>query len=132
MVVTAEGKRKKAKAHATLKEGDGRVRVNHKSLNNWPEMPRMKIKEPLKLANDLSDEIKVKVNVNGGGVMGQAEAARMAIARALIEYSDDDSLKQKFLNYDRNMLVEDYRRTETRKPSQSSKGARHKRQKSYR
>jgi small subunit ribosomal protein S9 len=55
----------------------------------------------------------------------------MAIARALVEYTGDDDLRRDFLEYDRNMLVEDPRRTETRKPSQSSKGARHKQQKSY-
>jgi small subunit ribosomal protein S9 len=49
-----------------------------------------------------------------------------------VEFTDSDELEQAFRDYDRNMMVEDPRRVETRKPSQSSKGARHKQQKSYR
>lgn len=132
MTVTASGKRKTAKARVSLKEGHGKLNINKGNLESWPEMPSLKIKEPLMIAEDFADEVDIEVNIHGGGIMSQAEAVRMAIARALVEYTDDDELRSKFLDYDRNMLVEDYRRTETRKPSQSSKGARHKRQKSYR
>jgi len=92
----------------------------------------LRIKEPLRLAGDLAEEVDIDVKVNGGGVQSQSESVRMAIARALAEYSEGGELREKFLDYDRHMLVEDYRRTETHKPSQSSKGARHKQQKSYR
>lgn len=126
------GRRKTAKARATLREGEGEIRVNKKPLSRYSEMEQLRIKEPLRLAADLSDTVDINVNVNGGGKMGQAEAARMAIARALVEYADGEELKEKMLDYDRYLLVEDFRRTETRKPSQSSKGARHKTQKSYR
>jgi len=126
------GRRKTAKARATLKEGEGTVRINKKPLSRYDEMEQLRMKEPLRLADDIADDVDIQVNVNGGGKMGQAEAARMAIARALVEYSDGDDLRQTMLDYDRYLLVEDFRRTETRKPSQSSKGARHKTQKSYR
>jgi len=76
--------------------------------------------------------VDLEVNVSGGGKQGQTEAIRMAIARALTQLEDGDELRNKYLEYDRYLLVEDFRRTETRKPSQSSKGARHKQQKSYR
>ncbi|MDY6773867.1 MAG: 30S ribosomal protein S9 [Candidatus Nanohaloarchaea archaeon] len=136
MVVNTIGRRKTAKARATLKEGEGTVRVNRKPLERFPEMEELRMKEPLRLADDLADdladEVDIDVNVDGGGKMGQAEAARMAIARALVEYSEDEELEERMRDYDRYMLVEDFRRTETRKPSQSSKGARHKQQKSYR
>ncbi len=132
MTVNAIGRRKTAKARATLRDGDGEVRVNKKPLSRFSEMEELRMKEPLRLASEISDDVDIDVNVNGGGKMGQAEAARMAIARALVEYSDGDELRQKMLDYDRYLLVEDFRRTETRKPSQSSKGARHKTQKSYR
>lgn len=132
MTVNTIGRRKTAKARATLQEGEGQVKVNKKPLSRFSEMEALRMKEPLRLASDISDDVDIKVNVNGGGKMGQAEAARMAIARALVEYTEDDELRQKMLDYDRYLLVEDFRRTETRKPSQSSKGARHKTQKSYR
>lgn len=132
MVVNTIGRRKTAKARATLIEGDGKVRVNRKPLSRFPGMEELRMKEPLRIAGEVADQVDIDVNVNGGGKMGQAEAARMAIARALVEYADDEELEQRMLSYDRYMLVEDFRRTETRKPSQSSKGARHKQQKSYR
>ncbi len=132
MTVNTIGRRKTAKARATLDEGDGTVRVNRKPLERFSEMAELRMTEPLRIAGDVADEVDIDVNVNGGGKMGQAEAARMAIARALVEYADDEELEERMQEYDRYMLVEDFRRTETRKPSQSSKGARHKQQKSYR
>ncbi|MFB6190942.1 MAG: 30S ribosomal protein S9, partial [Candidatus Nanohaloarchaea archaeon] len=119
------GKRKTAKARASVKEGEGTLRINSRPLHTYPESAQQRIKEPLTIAGpEIVDDIDIRINVNGGGVQGQAEAARMAIARALVEYTGSDDLERDFLDYDRNMLVEDPRRTETRKPSQSSKGAR--------
>lgn len=129
----AAGKRKTAKARATVKEGEGTLRINSRPLHIYSNMFQQRIREPLNIAGaDLVEDLGIRVNAEGGGKQGQAEAARMAIARALVEYTGDDDLERDFLEYDRNMLVEDPRRTETRKPSQSSKGARHKQQKSYR
>ncbi|MFB6292380.1 MAG: 30S ribosomal protein S9 [Candidatus Nanohaloarchaea archaeon] len=129
----ATGKRKTAKARASVEEGEGTLRINSEPLHAWPEMSQERIKEPLTIAgNDIVENVDIQVNSEGGGIQGQTEAIRMAIARALVEYTDSDDLERDFREYDRNMLVEDPRRTETRKPSQSSKGARHKQQKSYR
>jgi small subunit ribosomal protein S9 len=133
MATHENGKRKTAKARATITEGEGRLRINSKPLKTWPKMPRNRIKEPLVIAGeDIIEDIDIEVNSNGGGIQGQAEAIRVAIARALVEHTGDKDLEREFREYDRNMIVEDPRRTETRKPSQSSKGARHKQQKSYR
>lgn len=132
MVVNANGKRKTAKARATLQEGSGNVKINSRPLRTWSKLSRLRIREPLRIAGDLADEVDIDINVSGGGKQGQTEAVRMAVARALAEYAEGEELRQKFLDYDRYLLVEDFRRTETRKPSQSSKGARHKQQKSYR
>jgi len=133
MTVHASGRRKTAKARATIKEGEGTLRVNSKPLHVLEDSFRRKVEEPLRIAGEeVYGDIQIEVDSEGGGKNGQAEAARMAVARALVEYSERDELEQEFLDYDRNMLVEDPRRTETRKPSQSSKGARHKQQKSYR
>ena len=62
--------------------------------------------------------------------MGQAEAARTAIARALLEFAGDPELKRMFLEYDRTLLVNDVRRKEPKK--QGGRGARKRRQTSYR
>jgi len=133
MAVHASGRRKTAKARATVKEGAGTLRVNSKPLDVLEDSFRRSLEEPLRIAGeDVYSELQIEVDTEGGGKNGQSEAARMAVARALVEHTDDDDLKREFLDYDRNMLVEDPRRTETRKPSQSSKGARHKQQKSYR
>jgi small subunit ribosomal protein S9 len=133
MTITTNGKRKTAKARATLHEdGSGKVRVNGRPLDVQSHMAQLRIKEPLRLAGERAEEVDIDINVNGGGKQGQTEAIRMAVARALAEYAEGDELRNRYLDYDRYLLVEDFRRTETRKPSQSSKGARHKQQKSYR
>ena len=133
MAVHTSGKRKTAKARATVKEGDGTIRVNSRPLDVLQDSTRRMIEEPLRIAGEeVYGDLQIQVDMEGGGKNGQAEAARMAVARGLVEHTDDDDLEAEFRDYDRNMLVEDPRRTETRKPSQSSKGARHKQQKSYR
>jgi small subunit ribosomal protein S9 len=75
------------------------------------------------------NKLDIDVNVMGGGVAGQAEAARLAIARALVEY--DDKLEDPFEQYDRQLLVADVRRKESSKPNCRGQ-ARAKKQKSYR
>ena len=130
-VVHASGKRKMAIARATIRDGDGNVKINNLLLEVIePKLARMKIKEPLILAGELGKKVDVKVNVLGGGSMSQAEASRLAIARALVEYSKDPKLEKTFLDYDRQLMVADVRRKEVRKPNRSK--ARAKRQKSYR
>ena len=130
--VHVSGKRKRAVARATLYEGKGIVRINRKLINTiQPEIARMKIMEPLILADNYANKVNIDVNVMGGGWQAQAEASRLAIARALLNYTKDQNLKQTFLNYDRHLLVADVRRNETAKPNDSGK-PRAKRQKSYR
>ncbi len=134
--VHANGKRKTAKARATVKEGDGTLRINSRPVDLWAsnsDLQAERIKEPLNIAGeDIVGDVDIRVDAHGGGKQGQTEAVRMAIARGLVEFTDSEQLERDFRDYDRNMMVEDPRRTETRKPSQSSKGARHKQQKSYR
>jgi small subunit ribosomal protein S9 len=123
------GKRKEAVARAIAKSGEGIVLINNKSLEIYePEMLKLMIKEPLILAGEIGKNLDIEVIVKGGGVFGQASAVRQAIARALVEY--DDSLKEKFLNYDRTLLITDFRRTEPHKPGPSD--ARHHKQRSKR
>jgi small subunit ribosomal protein S9 len=130
-IVSTSGKRKTAVAKATVQKGIGRVRINKKPVELYePEIARWKIVEPLKLAHSYMDKVDIDVDVSGGGFMSQASAVRTAIARGLVEYTGDASLKVSFLNYDRNLLVSDSRIKETKKPL--GRGARKKRQKSYR
>lgn len=130
-VLVTSGKRKTAIARATIRSGRGRVRVNKKPLEIVePEMVRTFISEPLLIARGVSEEVDIDVNSKGGGIMGQAEAARTAIARALYGWSNDEELRKAFLDYDRTLLVNDVRRKESKK--QGGRGARKKRQTSYR
>ena len=129
-VINVSGKRKRAVARATLKEGSGKVKINGVPVELIePEMARTRLKEPLILAEDTANNVDIDVNVFGGGNMGQSEAARLTIAKALALYNK--KLEKIFSDYDRHLLIADVRRKETRKPNRHSK-ARAKVQKSYR
>lgn len=130
-VVNTSGKRKTAVARASVQKGTGLVRINRKPVELYePEIARWKIIEPLTIADKHMNNINIDVNVKGGGFMSQASAARTAIAKGLIEFTGDPSLRIAFLDHDRSLLVSDSRRKETKKPL--GRGARKKRQKSYR
>ncbi|RZN47398.1 30S ribosomal protein S9 [archaeon] len=132
-IVQSSGKRKRAVARAVVTEGKGRVRVNRKPLVLVePEMAKLKMMEPIYIAGDIASSYDINIKVYGGGIMGQADACRMAIAQGLVEISGDMELKDRYMEYDRSMLKGDTRRTEQHKPNKSSQGARAKRQKSYR
>ena len=124
-------KKKSAIARATVKEGSCNVYINDRSLDVYePELARLKIKEPLKLADEVAEDVDIEVNVTGGGFMGQADASRTAIAKGLVEWTQDQDLYQKFKEYDETLIKSDSRRKESKKPG--GRGARQKRQKSYR
>ncbi|MCK5408638.1 MAG: 30S ribosomal protein S9 [Candidatus Heimdallarchaeota archaeon] len=131
-VIVSSGKRKTAIARATLKKGKGRIRINGVPLEVLPnELSRVKVDEIFIIAGeDKREKIDIKVNVRGGGFMGQAEAIRTAIARGLIEYYDDLSLKEKFVVYDKTIVSGDPRRTEPKHFGGRSSRSRF--QKSYR
>ena len=130
-VINSSGKRKTAIARATIKDGKGRIRINRVPLEiHEPELARLKMMEPLELAGDRVVKVDIDINVNGGGGMGHATATRTAIARGLVEYFEDEELRAKFKAFDRRLLVNDPRRSEPKHPL--GRGARKKRQKSYR
>jgi len=130
-VTIESGKRKSAIARATVRPGEGVVRVNSHLLE-WlmPEAARAKIMEPLILSEGLAKEYNIDIQVQGGGFMGQAEAIRMAIARSLVKLSKGSVLRQIYTDYDRTMLSGDSRRKESKKFG--GPGARRRKQKSYR
>jgi small subunit ribosomal protein S9 len=130
-LILVTGKRKTAIARAVIKTGSGNVLVNGIPLSTFtPEIAKMKISEPLALSGERWKGVDISVKVNGGGFMGQAEAARMAVAKGLVQWSRSSELRKTMTNYDRTMLAGDPRRKEPKKFG--GPGARRREQKSYR
>lgn len=131
-VLVVSGKRKTATSRAVVRPGIGRIRINRTPIEILePTVARERIMEPLLQAGeDVWKQLDMDVKVLGGGYMGQAEAARVAIANALLKWTKSTHLRTVFSEYDRTMIVGDARRKETKKVGGS--GARAKDQKSYR
>ncbi len=131
-VLVVSGKRKTATARAIVKQGVGRVRVNMTPVEIIePAIAREKIMEPLLQAGEATwKQLDMDVKTLGGGYMGQAEAARMAIANALLKWTKSTHLRTVFTEYDRTMVAGDARSKEPKKFG--GPGARSKEQKSYR
>jgi small subunit ribosomal protein S9 len=130
-IVLSTGKRKAAVARCTVRKGIGKVRVNERPLELVePEIVRQKIQEPLLMVGDRVKAIDIAVQVRGGGIVGQASAARTAVARGLLLWLKDDSLREMFRHYDRSLIVNDPRRKLPKRPG--GRGATQRRQKSYR
>jgi len=132
MVTNTSGKKKTAVARATISEGEGRVRINAQPVElAEPELAQLKMLEPFRLADDdLREGVDVDVDIEGGGVMGQADAARTAIARGLVQHTNDAELRDAYMEFDRSLLVNDVRQSEAKK--WGGPGARARYQKSYR
>jgi len=130
-VFVARGKRKESIARATIREGKGTVRLNSTDISSLPN-PYISniIREPLRYVGPEANNVSISVSVRGGGVMGQAQAARTAIANALVMYFKELNLREKFIEIDRSLVVEDTRRVEAKKYRGPKARARY--QKSYR
>ncbi|HJX50781.1 MAG TPA: 30S ribosomal protein S9 [Candidatus Nanoarchaeia archaeon] len=132
MKIVTSGKRKRAIAKAAITEGTGNVKINkkdHKSLNLFE---RLRIEEPLRIAESIlgKKNFDVIITVKGGGEQGQIDASRIALAKAIVSFSKSKDLARAYAMYDRNLLIADVRRKEACKPGDSK--ARAKRQTSYR
>ncbi|MCX6818071.1 MAG: 30S ribosomal protein S9 [Candidatus Aenigmarchaeota archaeon] len=132
-IIFTIGKRRKAVANATIKPGSGKISVNGQPLENMKnDILRMRIQEPFIVME--SEDWKTYDFVaiaKGGGATGQSDAVRQAFARGLSEIFGA-VLKKKLMDYDRNLLVYDPRRTEPHKPPRSSQGPRRYKQRSKR
>jgi small subunit ribosomal protein S9 len=129
--VTVSAKFKRAIARATIEQGSGDLRINSMPLDVYgTELNRQRIEEVLALAGDLTDDVDMKIRVEGGGISGQTSAIRTSIARGLIRWTQDPELRKRFLEYDRSVVKGDVRRKEPKKPGR--RGARARPQKSYR
>jgi small subunit ribosomal protein S9 len=131
-VLVVSGKRKTATARAVIKQGNGKVRINLTPIEIFaPDIARAKIMEPLLQAGaDVWQQLDMDVSISGGGYMGQAEAARMAVANGMLKWTKSTHLRTVFIEYDRTMVVGDARTKESKKFGGA--GARCKEQKSYR
>jgi len=119
--VYASGKRKTAIAKAIIKTGTGKVTFNGKDYKTLQMFDRLKLEEPVRIAEQVlgSTEFDITITAHGGGDKGQIDAARLAVAKGLVDFTKDEELRLTFLAYDRNLLVADSRRKETCKPGDS-------------
>ena len=112
-LINAIGRRKAAVARVFLKEGSGQITINKRDLKTYfpSEQLQYIVLQPLAT---LAAEAKfdIKVNLDGGGFKGQAEALRMAIARALIKVNAEDRSALKKQGF----LTRDPREVERKKP----------------
>ena len=109
------GRRKASVARIYLSKGKGKITVNGKDFKEYFPVDTMqyKLQQPFNIA-DLTGKFDVKVNVNGGGTTGQAEAIRLAISRALCEIDPENRVSLK----PEGMLTRDSRVVERKKPGQ--------------
>lgn len=126
------GKRKTSVAKIKLTDGNGKVHYNNGIIENMKMFHKLSLLEPIRMYETMIGKMPydIYLKITGGGKESQIQAARLAIARALVAISKSSELKEAYLKYDRHMLVADVRRKEQRKPGDSK--ARAKRQKSYR
>lgn len=127
------GKRKTAVAKIRVKAGKGNIYYNFLPHTELGMFHKLALIEPIRIyKQELGEDPKFDFHIktSGGGKEAQIQAARLAIARTLLEVSGSDTLKKAFVKYDRNMIVPDSRRKEAYKPGDSK--ARAKRQKSFR
>lgn len=131
-ILVVSGKRKTATAKAVVRQGMGRIRINKTPVEIIePGIAREKIMEPLLQAGEnVRQQVDMDVKTIGGGFMGQAEAARTAIANGLLKWTKSTHLRTVFTEYDRTMIAGDARAKEPKKFG--GPGARAKEQKSYR
>lgn len=111
--VNAVGRRKAAVARVILKEGNGAITINHRSLEVYfpSSILQFIVKQPLNLL-DVAEKYDIHVNLDGGGYKGQAEALRLAIARALVKLNADD----KAILRKHGFMTRDPRAVERKKP----------------
>ncbi|MDP7282312.1 MAG: 30S ribosomal protein S9 [Candidatus Undinarchaeales archaeon] len=129
--ITTTGKKKSAVARATVQNGAGKVTINSIPVEKWGTYyERNLLLEPMQIIGSKMDKLDIGIKTNGGGPSGQAVASRVALARGVIEFTGDKTLKKELITYDNKIFSGDSRQKEPCKPNDSS--ARSKRQKSYR
>ncbi|MEK6875392.1 MAG: 30S ribosomal protein S9 [Nanoarchaeota archaeon] len=130
--IIVSGKRKSAVAKAVIVPGDGKITINRKDYKNLHLFDKLQIEEPLRITKEIigKNNFDVWITVKGGGERGRIEAAKLALSKAIVEFTKSKELRKAIFDYDKHLLVADIRRKEPYKPGDSK--ARRKRQKSYR
>lgn len=113
--VNAVGRRKAAVARVIVREGNGQIVINHRPLDVYfpSSILQYIVRQPLSTL-DVNEKYDIRVNLDGGGYKGQAEALRLAIARALVKINPDDkpALRKE------GFMTRDPRAVERKKPGQ--------------
>lgn len=114
-VINALGRRKRAIARVFVSEGTGKISINKKDLTVYfpSSLLQYVVLQPLKKL-DVVEKYDIKVNLDGGGFNGQAQALRLAIARALVKINHDDKSALRSEGF----LTRDSRSVERKKPGQ--------------
>lgn len=114
-VINAIGRRKAAVARVYVSEGTGNIIINKRPLEEYFTLPTLQyiVKQPLELLG-VAGQYDIKVNLDGGGFNGQAEALRLGIARALVEINAEDKTKLRAAGF----MTRDPREVERKKPGQ--------------
>ena len=129
--IITTGKRKTAVARAYTRKGTGKFLINGTPIEFYPvALLREKLTEPIALIGDKASGIDVEIEVSGGGLTGQVDASRTAMAKGIVKFLNDQTIEDIYRQYDRTIMVNDIRRKLPKKPM--GRGARAKRQKSYR
>lgn len=114
-MINALGRRKSSVARIFVTEGTGKITINKRDLTEYFPSPILQfvVKQPLTLL-DVAEKYDIKVNLDGGGFKGQAEALRLAIARALVKINPEDKAALKAEGF----MTRDAREVERKKPGQ--------------
>ena len=114
-MINALGRRKAAVARVYVQEGNGKITINGRDLEVYFPSPILKyvVKQPLNKL-EVAEKYDIKVNLDGGGYKGQAEALRLAIARALVKINPADKPALKAEGF----MTRDAREVERKKPGQ--------------
>ena len=114
-VVNTLGRRKSAVARIYLSEGKGNITINKRDLKEYFPNGTLQyiVMQPLNLLG-VADQYDIKVNLDGGGIKGQAEALRLAISRAMVEINEESKTELKKAGF----MTRDPREVERKKPGQ--------------
>ena len=113
--INAVGRRKAAIARVYVSEGNGEITINKRALEEYFPSPILQfiVKQPLNTL-EAAEKYNIKVNLIGGGYKGQAEALRLAIARALVKVNPEDKSALRKEGF----MTRDPRAVERKKPGQ--------------
>ncbi len=114
-VINTIGRRKEAVARIYLSAGSGNITINKRELSEYFPTGTLQyiVKQPLNLLA-VADQYDIKVNLDGGGIKGQAEALRLAISRALVEIDAENKSALRQAGF----MTRDPREVERKKPGQ--------------